>query len=276
MAAFPPNADLALAPPPAPSRQSATPSAAPSATPSVPSAPQPAPLLPNGGCPKCGSLRGNKDCSVGYCKKCCVKNALGNPGRAPCNYRAHQLHRNGYAHQPAILPAPSLPIATLPSSCSLPIVSSPPIASAILAAPDLPPTRNLSNPLPSGWADARMRSLQIEQNTLNHAQQLQDSHIMLQQSYNLVWYAQPHIAPLVLTIQLNSLYMSLKLVKSTHFDLMEILGLHPNSLCYAYVQGEWRAHQMGTRWKVQPGQCLLYQLYELPLEACLNLDRELK
>ncbi|KAF8496324.1 hypothetical protein JB92DRAFT_3146834, partial [Gautieria morchelliformis] len=51
MAAFPPNADLALAPPPAPSQQSATPSAAPSATPSVPSAPQPAPLLPNGGCP---------------------------------------------------------------------------------------------------------------------------------------------------------------------------------------------------------------------------------
>ncbi|KAF8520040.1 hypothetical protein JB92DRAFT_3141507 [Gautieria morchelliformis] len=192
MAAFPPNANLALAPPPAPSQQSAMPSAAPSATPSVPSAPQPEPLLPNGGCPKCGSLRGNKDCSVGYCEKCCVKNALGNPGRAPCNYRAHQLRRNGYAHQPAILPAPSLPIATLPSSSSLPIVSSPPIASAILAAPDLPPTRNLSNPLPSGWADARMRSLQIEQNTLNHTQQLQDSHIMLQQSYNLVCLIAAH------------------------------------------------------------------------------------
>ncbi|KAF8494559.1 hypothetical protein JB92DRAFT_3126813 [Gautieria morchelliformis] len=131
MATFPPNADLALAPPPAPSGKSAMPSAAPSATPSVPSAPQPEPFLPNGGCPK-----------------------------------------NGYAHQPAILPSPSLPIVTLPSSSSLPLVSSPPIASAILAAPDLPPTRNLSNPLPSGWADARMRSLQIEQNTLNHAQQL--------------------------------------------------------------------------------------------------------
>jgi hypothetical protein len=84
------------------------------------------------------------------------------------------------------------------------------------------------------------------------------------------------MAPLILTIQLTSLYMSLESVKSTNFDLMDILGLQPNSLCHTFVQGEWRAHQMGTRWKVQPGQRLLYRIYWLPLDACLDLDEELK
>ncbi|KAF8531359.1 hypothetical protein JB92DRAFT_3105188 [Gautieria morchelliformis] len=69
--------------------------------------------------------------------------------------------------------------------------------------------------------------------------------------------------------------MSVDSIKTPNFDLMEVLGLQPRSLCHAFTQGEWRTHQMSTRWKIQPGQRLLYRAYDLPENVCVNLQIEI-
>lgn len=50
------------------------------------------------GCPLCGSLRGNRSCVDGFCKKCCQNAATLNPGRKLCNEHKHQLNPNTTQH----------------------------------------------------------------------------------------------------------------------------------------------------------------------------------
>jgi hypothetical protein len=69
--------------------------------------------------------------------------------------------------------------------------------------------------------------------------------------------------------------MSFEAVKTANFNLMEVLGLAPASLCHAYQQGEWRVHQMDTRWKVQPNQRLLYRAFDTTVASCIGLHEEI-
>lgn len=146
------------------------------------------------GCPGCGSLRSNKDCTNGFCKKCCVKAATTNPQRSPCNYRAHQLRRNGFGSQQPIL-EPNVntpPQNPLPVQPTLPlqlIQTQLPFSTASVPSTSAP-IRNLSNALPPGWAKMRQSSLQVDTDALLHEHQLQFNKALLQQSYNLVWYSQ--------------------------------------------------------------------------------------
>lgn len=151
------------------------------------------------GCPGCGSICQNKDCSDSFCKKCCLKAAQANPQWAPCNYRAHQLSRNGYnieqtmwdlAYMPSqTILGPGMTVAVMPGTPSdnqssqritTPVmpgyIQSPSIsitpAPVIARTQDSTTTRPLSNILPSDWAQARTRSMQFDADTRQHAQRV--------------------------------------------------------------------------------------------------------
>lgn len=147
--------------------------------------PQPQPLpavqniahAPGTSCPSCGSLRGNRTCGDGYCKRCCQKAAAANPARKLCSERKHQLH-------------PGVPIA---ANFHVPEPPPHPLHQQLLPAPQ-PDPRAAPAPLgklvPLVWEQQRDLALKMRDERLLHEQKLQLHQNLLKQSHNLVWYSE--------------------------------------------------------------------------------------